>query len=68
MSAMRIVNASHICMLCGVVDLTTELRRARRYRLPVPVCNPCWPQERRLLARERARARRRAEAVYAKST
>ena len=81
---MRIVNASNICMLCGIVDLTTELRCARQYRLPVPICNPCWPKERRALARVRAyrrtqaqeRTRRQAlaheraqrEAAYAEST
>ncbi len=59
---MRIVNASHTCMLCGIVDLTTELRRARRYCLLVPICNPCWPKERRLLAHERARRRAQARA------
>jgi hypothetical protein len=70
-STIRVVNASHTCMLCGIVDLTSELRPTRRYRLPVPVCNPCWPQERRLLARERARRRAQARAreeANAKST
>jgi hypothetical protein len=56
----RIVNATNNCQLCQVVDLTTELRPTRRFRLPVPVCNLCWPKERRLLARERARRREQA--------
>lgn len=54
-------------MLCGVRDLTTELRPARAYLLPVPICNPCWPAERRALTRARlaravAREQERADA------
>lgn len=64
--SIRIVNASNICMLCRITDLTCELRPARKYRLPVPICNPCWPKERRLLARERAR--RRAQALAREDT
>lgn len=62
MASIRVTNATNMCQLCRVVDLTTELRPTRQFHLPVPVCNPCWPKERRLLARERAhrRARKRA--------
>lgn len=59
-SMIRIVNASNTCMLCGIIDLTCELRPTRKYSLSVPVCNPCWPRESRLLARERARRRAQA--------
>jgi hypothetical protein len=61
-STIRIVNVSNTCMLCGIVDLTCELRPTRRFRQPVPVCNLCWPKERHLLARERARRRAQARA------
>jgi len=61
-ATIRIVNATNTCMLCGVVDLTCEVRPTRQYHLPVPVCNPCWPKERRLLTRERARRREQARA------
>lgn len=60
--SIRIVNAGHVCRLCGVKDLTTELRPSTQFRLPVPICNPCWPKERRLLARERARRRAQGRA------
>lgn len=59
--SITIINASHVCRLCQVKDLTTELRPSTLYRLPVPICNPCWPRERRKLAHERAR--RRAQAL-----
>jgi len=58
----RITNVTNTCQLCSVVDLTCEMRPTRRFRLPVPVCNPCWPRERRLLAHERARRRTQAHA------
>jgi len=61
-ATIRITNATNRCMLCGVVDLTCELRPTRRFRLPMPVCNSCWPKERRLLARERAHRRAQARA------
>lgn len=57
----RITNATNTCQLCLVVDLTCELRPSTRFRLPVPICNPCWPRERQRLAHERAR--RRAQAL-----
>lgn len=60
--SIRITNATNICMLCGIKDLTCEVRPTRRYHLPVPVCNPCWPREHRLLAHERARRRAQARA------
>jgi len=59
--SIRITNATNTCQLCLTVDLTCELRRSTRFRLPVPICNPCWPGERRKLARERARRQAQAQ-------
>lgn len=63
--SIRITNATNTCQICLTVDLTCELRRSTKFRLPVPICNPCWPKERRNLARARERRQEQARALAA---